>query len=1152
MTRSPQPSRRETTRSASSRRASRRRLFTVETFESRTLLSTIVWSNMGSAMSDTDSFNAIYGTNAAAARTIVQTAIQAWEQVIQNFNYANVGTPGNAPTANTYTLNISAADLGGGGRGVTNTNGIDSAGKPFSSNITLDDDGGGAGWYFDANPNDNAEFTSLLNRFTSTFTTGSGNDFYRTIVHEMGHAMGIALNSSLAIVTGGFLTPAGTDQNDSTANLQLFTGATTSATFTSNGGGHIYEGPADPAFPGNPLNPFDLMNAGRTIGPPPTRELITDLDANILRDAYGYTITTPSTIQTFLANFNTTTGELTINGDVTTNQAGTRTFLDDVIAIDLVGANLRVGIDGLTPTFPFASVTSWKVLSTGGNDQITIDFVNGSPIPAGGASVDGGPPSTLPGDSLTIINQPLNAPVVFTPSTTGPTNPGSIVVGGGASISFVAIETLAFASPIHDFTYLTPPGADDLTIDSPGPGQNRITGTNNGATLFPFSFSNITNFTIDTNIGADVVTVESPGLIADGLQNFAVKTGNDDDTLIIESGVLFNLPVAGGAFTYDAGVQATPDGDNLIVHAPGASVGEFRPDGATANAGRFIKDGTTLVTTRLERAVVDGFADFALITPNDGDAMTITPAPVLRNRIAGSSGGVDFSALTFYDVNNFLIDSRTNNVGGLLGDRYAIDNPGGPALQASGLRNFTIRSSAGDDVLTINANDFRLPVAGGEFLFDAGTGHYDPSGIPGSNLRGLISFDRIVINADVDYLVNDVGPFAPDRTPAEGLLSIASSGAGSTPLGAIRLIGVEAAALTGGASGNRMDGSGFSGTLILSGGDGDDRLMGGSGHNELNAGGGDDLLIAGYDPLAHPGVGSQNQTVFRGGGTNILRGGAGRNTFRVDINGTATLIGGSGENLYDIVNPPGGVVDPVGGITIEGAGKPTDVLRLEGGGGAGYNQTYLLGPTPGAGNIVTTNNHVPDGPTISQFIRFSGIGAIDDSITADHLIFVGESAAAPIGGITSADLAAGVVNPTVGGLPFGSITFANKTVPMAQLADGQVVTLPPPPSPLVIAPAPPVAAPAPLVATPSVAPEPVVAVVPAPVPVPAPIVHGPARRGLVRPLARRIPAARTAPARPTPVRHFAIASTRPPAKFAAPRLAAMVLRGPLALRWARA
>jgi hypothetical protein len=246
--------------------------------------------------------------------------------------------------------------------------------------------------------------------------------------------------------------------------------------------------------------------------------------------------------------------------------------------------------------------------------------------------------------------------------------------------------------------------------------------------------------------------------------------------------------------------------------------------------------------------------------------------------------------------------------------------------------------------------------------------------------------------------------------------------------------------LTGGASGNRLDAQNFSGTLALNGGGGNDTLIGGSGDNELDGGDGDDILIAGDDRFARPGLGSQANVLLGGGGTNLLRGGVGRDTFHADLSGTATLIGGGDDDTFIITNSSGTVVAPVGGITIDGGGQSGDTLRLVGGGGPSYNQTYLVGPSADEGQIVTTNNHNPTGPTISQFIRFTGLAAIDDSVTADKLSVMGASALAPIAGASAVDLASGRIRLTVGGSPFAVITFANKAKPSVLLAGGQVVT----------------------------------------------------------------------------------------------------------------
>lgn len=848
-----------------------------------------------------------------------------------------------------------------------------------------------------------------------------------------------------------------------------------------------------------------------------------------------------------------------------------------------------------TATYSYTIDTTKAIVIDGGsgNDRFVIDADLGASITVRG---DTWTNESFGKASSLIVRGKGAATGVYTPTPHLDDSPsGGRDLRGQITIGSTVINFLEFSdassvtiSDVESFVFRTPPapadgsGGNTLSVDSPEAGRNRVGrgGFTSGAAIVPLIFFDVANFTLDTathNAASpdDMITIESTGLVASGLKNFTVNTGDGDDALVIVAGAGFGLPVAGGAFTYNAGAQTTVDGDNLIIHALAGAAGAFHPDGATAGSGRFLKNGATLFATGLERAVVDRFADFALVTPNDGDAMTITPNSATQNRIVGASGGVAFSALRFYDVTNFLIDSRTNNPGGLIGNQYTIDNPGGNALQARGLKNFTIRSSAGDDLLTVKAADFRLPVAGGELLFDAGTGRY-PDNSSGSNLRGLISFDRIVVNADVDYRIADVGPFASDGAPAEGLLSIASSGPASGSLGAIRLISVEAATFNGGPSGNRMDGSGFSGTLVLNGGSGDDVLIGGSGHNELDAGDGDDLLIVGYDSLALSGLGSQNQTVFRGGGTNILQGGAGRNTFHVDLNGTAELRGGSGENLYVIANPASGVIDPVGGITIKGAGLPTDVLRIQGGGGGGYNQTYLLGSSPGSGNIITTNNRVFDGPTISQYIRFSGVARIEDTTNADEMMVLAESAAAPIGGVDGVDLAAGSVNPTIGGAPFGAIVFANKSNPMVQLADGQVIrpviAVPAPAPPLVVA-----DPPAPVVIPVPVAPAPL-ALPPAPLVFPAaplvaeapadpePIGLTPARPGRFRPIALRptpaprfafrpiaarpIPGARPV-ARPLPraaaPRTTPAARPLPLTRPAAPRINPIAPRGPMAL-----
>jgi hypothetical protein len=344
------------------------RMLSLEALEARTLLSNIVWTNEGNANNDSDLFNATYGANAVVARSIVDTAISRWATIIQNFNYNNVGQQGYAPFANTFSLSIFAGDLGGGTRGSTGNIIVDPDGKPFAANISIDDDGGGPGWFFDTTPGDSGEFTTLLNRYTASFS-GNSNDFERTITHEIGHAMGLAFSGTLAI--GKYLTFAGFDQssagNGGGSLLYLFSAGSTTATFTSYNGGHIYEGPVDPNFPTEPVSPNELMNDGRTVGAPPTeRELPTALDASILRDAYGYTIEPIANIDSFLTTLEN--GVLTVHNDP--QQA------DETITVDttrILGINLiTVTVDGITSAWFANSVNSINVTPGTGFNTINI------------------------------------------------------------------------------------------------------------------------------------------------------------------------------------------------------------------------------------------------------------------------------------------------------------------------------------------------------------------------------------------------------------------------------------------------------------------------------------------------------------------------------------------------------------------------------------------------------------------------------------------------------------------------------------------------------------------------------------------------------------------------------------------------------------
>ena len=124
----------------------------------------------------------------------------------------------------------------------------------------------------------------------------------------------------------------------------------------------------------------------------------------------------------------------------------------------------------------------------------------------------------------------------------------------------------------------------------------------------------------------------------------------------------------------------------------------------------------------------------SFVAPNAGSILTMGQtsgfgdnftAAIPASIVSGSSGGVTLIPLTFFDDTSTTIDTATD--GGAGNDQITINgdlsNSGTPADgQAQGLKNLTVTTGGGNDNLTVNANVYSLPVAGGTFLYIAGTG----------------------------------------------------------------------------------------------------------------------------------------------------------------------------------------------------------------------------------------------------------------------------------------------------------------------------------------------------------------------------------------------------------------------------------------------
>ena len=236
----------------------------------------------------------------------------------------------------------------------------------------MDDNGGGIGWFFDSTPHDDAEFAAIANSgssglgsaFHGSFIDVDGEhaDFYRTITHEIGHAMGLASSSPVFALSN--MTFVGSDPEGgllySFHNPNGQYGVTATITTSIFGSGrHLFEGD----------HPNDLMNPGRItpVGSPTetVRQFISDFDVQLLVDAYGYTHVLSSTFDTAHATLDSETGTLLVQG----RTGG----LNDTITIEPDGDNIRVEVNDTTELVPLADVTQIILARNGGTDTVTID-----------------------------------------------------------------------------------------------------------------------------------------------------------------------------------------------------------------------------------------------------------------------------------------------------------------------------------------------------------------------------------------------------------------------------------------------------------------------------------------------------------------------------------------------------------------------------------------------------------------------------------------------------------------------------------------------------------------------------------------------------------------------------------------------------------
>ncbi len=421
------------------------------------------------------------------------------------------------------------------------------------------------------------------------------------------------------------------------------------------------------------------------------------------------------------------------------------------------------------------------------------------------------------------------------------------------------------------------------------------------------------------------------------------------------------LPPGPGSFVANAGLFSVPD----PPPQPGGTIeignGGTLEVGGSLDAAVQFNAGSGNVLKLDSAALPFGGEIFDFTIGDTIDLPGVTFGPAAGAAIAYTNGAP--SALdvdgSFGQLLTFPLGASPNNDADTLLTRS--DGAGGTDIFFSPPVPFQLLSD--------NGQSSRLVGYGGTDVFLCTTGN---DTIATGIVYSLIepgSGNDVIFDESSSVVFPDTG--GTETVFASGPL-VAAVGAGKMTL----VNGEEQSTVFGGGSGSATINGGVGGGLFAGGTGGENVIVGGfgpctmfgsSGSDLLMAGGARaNLLIAGSGNETLTGIGSIGGNVmYAGAGNDLLGGGAGKETFFAS-QGSATVIGGTGADLYAFVNGLAGGTETVFGFN---TGKG-DAINLQGY-GANEAQNDLANAVVAGGNTTLTLSD----QTQVTFVGVTGLNA---------------------------------------------------------------------------------------------------------------------------------------------------------------------------------
>ncbi|MEI7921870.1 MAG: LamG-like jellyroll fold domain-containing protein, partial [Planctomycetota bacterium] len=391
--------------------------------------------------------------------------------------------------------------------------------------------------------------------------------------------------------------------------------------------------------------------------------------------------------------------------------------------------------DSILASMPISEVTDVRITGSNQLSTLTIDETNAIEFPIVFDTADGADTSlytlSLLGDSIsTATYEPT-----FAADHQGVLNYGVNPVYFGSHVALLAEK-------LGSFTYATPTGSNQVTIESPNAGQTVINDAQGSDyVIAPVTVAKVGALVInqkDRSDAADVstVTVAQTGLLAAGLGHLKIETGAGTSTVKFENNDL-RLPVAGQGVDVVGG-----DGATTIIGPNDTNTWML----AGTDAG-------TLTNTASETDGVQGFVQFSHVAVIQGgsgadtfnvrsssdfggtidggegdDTYDVTLSPRTGNLTIsdGGTAGSDTLTVTSLGLTDHLVDSGT----AITSDYYA-------TVHHTGVETVTLA-----DIADL---ELRIQTILGEYQSGTRTGDVDLH--PGSaELGGFLELSNLTVS----------------------------------------------------------------------------------------------------------------------------------------------------------------------------------------------------------------------------------------------------------------------------------------------------------------------------------------------------------------------------------------------------------------------